>query len=132
MEPVKVIISWQDNYGAHSKEVPGCIATHKTLEGVKVSYASALEYHLQGMREDGDKIPEKLQRIYTLEFELDTQALLKSLDGKLTRAALSRATGINERQLGHYLTGRVTPRPANRKKVVDGIHKLGEELLNVV
>jgi len=132
METIKVTISWQDNYGAHSEEVPGCVATHKTIEGVKNAYASALDFHLEGMHKDGDEIPEKLLGDYQLEFELDTQALLKSLDGKITRAALSRATGINERQLGHYITGRVTPRPSNRTKVVEGVHKLGKELLKVV
>ena len=132
METVKVHITWQDNFGAHSNEVPGCVALHHTLDGVKESYASALEFHLEGMREDKDPIPDALQGDYQLEYELDTQALLKHLDGKISRSALARVTGINERQLGHYMTGRVTPRPANRQKVVEGIHQLGKELLSIV
>lgn len=132
MEKIKVQITWLDNFGAYSEAVPGCVATNDTFEGVKESYSEALEFHLEGMKEDGDEIPECLQGEYELEFEADTQAILKLLDGKVTRAALARVTGINERQLGQYITGRVTPRPSNREKVLEGVHRLGEELLSVV
>lgn len=131
MKKIKVTITWLDNYGASSDEIPGCVATAKTLEEVKDAYASALAFHLEGMRKDVDEIPEALQEDYELQFELNTQALLKSLDGKITRAAIARATGINERQLGHYITGRVKPRPENRRKVIEGVHQIGAELLNV-
>ena len=84
------------------------------------------------MLKDGDDIPMEFQGDYELEFEPDIQALLKHLDGKVTRSAIARVTGINERQLGHYVTGRVTPRAGNREKVVEGIRRLGKELLDVV
>jgi predicted RNase H-like HicB family nuclease len=132
MEKIKVQITWLDNYGAYSEAVPGCVATNDTFEGIKEAYKEALEFHLKGMKEDGDDIPEMLQGEYELEFEADTQALLKLVDGKVTRAAIARVTGINERQLGHYITGRVTPRSNNREKVIEGIHRLGKELLSVV
>lgn|SRR5690554_3160533 len=132
MEKIRVNITWEDNYGAYSEQVPGCVATHRTLDGVKEAFAISLALHVAGMKEDGDDIPSEFQGEYELEYELDTQALLKHLDGKVTRSAIARVTGINERQLGHYITGRVRPRPGNRKKVVDGVHKLGKELLNVV
>lgn len=133
MKKIKVNITWDENFGAYSDHVPGAvIATHKTLEGVKEAFASALNFHLQGMRKDGDDIPLEFQGDYELEFEPDIQALLKHLDGKVTRSAIARVTGINERQLGHYVTGRVTPRAGNREKVVEGIRRLGKELLDVV
>ena len=64
-----------DNYGAGSNEVPGCIATHKTLDGVKKAYTESLGWHLDAMRADGDEIPNVLQGDYELEFELNTQAV---------------------------------------------------------
>jgi hypothetical protein len=102
------------------------------LEGVKKSYAEALEIHLAGIIEDGEEIPPVLQGEYQTEYKLNTQALLKTLDGKISRAAIARASGINERQLGHYITGRVAPRPDNRNKVVEGIHQIAKDLLEVV
>jgi predicted RNase H-like HicB family nuclease len=128
---VKVLIDWDENYGAVSEAMPGCVATDKTVEGVEKAYASALEFHLDGMRKDGDNIPDIFKGTYQLEFELSAQALLHRFDGILTRAALSRITGINEKLLGHYMSGYRTPRPARRQKIVEGMHKVGHELLEI-
>ena len=132
MEKIKVIIDWEDNYGAASDEVLGCVATHKTFDGVKEAYASALEFHLEGMKKNNDKIPVKLQGEYELEFEMTAQAILHHFDGIITRAALSRITGINERQLGHYMTRHRVPRPTQRLKIVNGLHNIAKELTAVM
>ena len=132
MEKIKVQVSWLDNYGAGSKVVAGCVATHKTLEGVKKAYAESLGWHLEAMKADGDEIPKTLQGDYELEFELNIRALLHYFDGILTRSALARVTGINERQLGHYTTGHRNPRPAQRIKIIEGIHRIGIEFNSVV
>ncbi len=132
MKQVKVLIDWDENYGAISEAMPGCVATAKTVDTVKEQYASALEFHLDGMRKDGDLIPEAFRGKYQLEFELSAQALLHKFDGVLTRAALSRITGINEKLLGHYMSGNRNPRPAQRQKIVEGIQKVGRELIAVV
>lgn len=132
MQKIKVQIGWLDNYGAGSEEVPGCVATHKTLEGVKKAYTESLQLHLAALKADGDEIPEKLQGYYELEFELNTQAVLHYFNGILTRSALARVTGINERLLGHYATGYRNPRPAQRQKIIDGIRKIGAEINSVV
>jgi len=60
------------------------------------------------------------------------RALLHYFEGVLTRSALSRVTGINERQLGHYIIGHRKPRPEQRKKIVEGIHRIGKEINSVV
>ena len=65
-----------DNYGAGSDEVPGFVAIHKTLEGVKKAYTESLGWHLEAMLADGDDIPKVLQGNYELEFELNTHAVL--------------------------------------------------------
>ena len=57
MQKIKVQIGWLDNYDAGSNEVPGCVATHKTLEEVKKAYTESLGWHLEAMRADGDEIP---------------------------------------------------------------------------
>ena len=49
-----------------SDEVLGCVATHKSLEGVKKAYTESLGWHLESLLADGDEIPEVLQREYEL------------------------------------------------------------------
>jgi hypothetical protein len=56
------------------------------------------------------------------------ESLLSFYDGIITRAALSRLTGINEKQLGHYVCGRSKPRHQQSLKIVNALHSLGNEL----
>jgi predicted RNase H-like HicB family nuclease len=132
MQIITVNIDWEDIYRAYSKEVSGCVATHKTLEGVKHAYMEALEFHLEGLHKDGDEIPVVMKGKYRLDFVLNVRALLHYFEGILTRSAISRVTGINERQLGHYITGHRKPRPEQRKKIVEGIHRIGREIDSVL
>lgn len=129
METIKVKIVWKNNYGAVSDQVPGCVATHKTLDGVKEAYESALKFHIEGF--EPDTLPECVKSEYCLEFVLEVSALLHYYDGILTRAALSRVTGINQRQLGHYLSGYRNPRQDKRDLIISGLHRIGNEFMHV-
>ncbi len=59
---------------------------------------------------------------------MDTAALLHAYEPYVTLAAISRASGINQYQLSHYANGIKKPRPEQRKRIVDGLHKIGNEL----
>ncbi len=53
-----IIIEQGDhNYGAYVPDLPGCIATGKTVEEVKANMREAIRMHLQGMIEDHESIP---------------------------------------------------------------------------
>ena len=45
-------------HSAHVPNTPGCIAAGGTLDEVRILIAEAMEMHLEGMREDGDEMPE--------------------------------------------------------------------------
>jgi hypothetical protein len=135
MKKITVLVTWSgDNYcaGLGGEESGVVIAAHQTLEGVKKEFASALAFHIKGCLKDGDELPEYLKNgNYELDFKLATSALLQSLSGVLTHAAISKATGINQRQIGHYANGRSNPRLLQRDKIVLGIRKIGKELMVV-
>jgi predicted RNase H-like HicB family nuclease len=44
-------------YSAHCPNVLGCAAVGKTVEQVVANMKKALEFHFEGMTEDGDPIP---------------------------------------------------------------------------
>ena len=58
MQYAMIIEKGETNYSAYFPDLPGCIATGKTLDEVKQRMSEALEKHLRGMREDGLPIPE--------------------------------------------------------------------------
>jgi predicted RNase H-like HicB family nuclease len=52
-----VIEKAENNYSAYVPDLPGCVATGTTIEEVERQIREAIEFHLDGMREDGDPIP---------------------------------------------------------------------------
>jgi predicted RNase H-like HicB family nuclease len=58
MQYAMIVEKGEKNYSAYFPDLPGCIATGKTLEELKQAMREALELHLRGMREDGLPIPE--------------------------------------------------------------------------
>jgi predicted RNase H-like HicB family nuclease len=53
-----LIAPTRTGFSAHVPDLPGCIATGRTLKEVTKRMAKAIEMHLEAMREDGDEIPE--------------------------------------------------------------------------
>ena len=45
------------NYSAYVPDLAGCMATASTREGVLEEIRLAIEFHIEGMREDGDDVP---------------------------------------------------------------------------
>jgi predicted RNase H-like HicB family nuclease len=45
-------------FGAYVPDLPGCVSTGRTLQETERNIREAIEFHLDGMREDGDLIPE--------------------------------------------------------------------------
>jgi len=47
-----------DGCSAYVPDLPGCIAAGDTVEEVRTLIAGAIQMHLEGMREDGEPVPE--------------------------------------------------------------------------
>lgn len=52
-----VIEKAESNYSAYVPDLPGCVATGVSVEEVEAEIREAIEFHLEGMREDGIPIP---------------------------------------------------------------------------
>ena len=50
------------NYSAYVPDLPGCVATGETVEETEVEISAAIQFHLEGLREDGLPIPPALTR----------------------------------------------------------------------
>ena len=137
MEKIKVDVQWCDkNFGAKlSDNVPGAVVlTAKSYEELLREVPETLRFHVEGMMQDGDEVPQWLRDgdyefVYNL---LDVATVLRAYEPYVSLAALSRVSGINQHLLSHYANGMKQPRPQQRQRIVDGIHKIGRELLAVV
>jgi predicted RNase H-like HicB family nuclease len=47
-----------NNYAAFVPDLPGCIATGKTRNAVEKNIREAIAFHIEGLRDEGERIPE--------------------------------------------------------------------------
>ena len=74
MQYAVVIESGPNNYSAYVPDLPGCVSTGKTIEETKRNIQEAIEFHLEGMREDGLEIPAATTSVAVVEVAAaDTQ-----------------------------------------------------------
>ena len=53
-----VIEKAEGNYSAYVPDFPGCVATGASLQEVEAEIREAIEFHVEGMREDGVTDPD--------------------------------------------------------------------------
>jgi predicted RNase H-like HicB family nuclease len=53
-----VIENAGSNYSAYSPDLPGCATTGSTVEQTKKNMEGAIEFHLEGLREEGLPVPQ--------------------------------------------------------------------------
>ena len=129
MKKAIILVDWDRNYSAAAKdERIACIATGRSLDEIRINYERSLKLHLQGMKEDGEEIPEEFTEGYELVYYLTGKALMHYVDQYVTRKALARETGINLQQLSHYAKGHRNPRPEMQEKIIQGIRNIGRQL----
>lgn len=58
-----VIEKAEKNYSAYVPDLPGCVATGATLAQVETEIREAIEFHIEGLREDGLPIPEPASKV---------------------------------------------------------------------
>ena len=52
-----VIEKANGNYSAYSPDLPGCVTTGKTPDETRKNMEEAIEFHVEGLREDGLAVP---------------------------------------------------------------------------
>lgn len=57
MRYAMIIEPGERNYSAYLPDLPGCVATGKTIDELRKHMSEAIELHLEGIREDGLPIP---------------------------------------------------------------------------
>jgi hypothetical protein len=65
------------------------------------------------------------------EFEYDTASFLQMFKGRMNLADLQSITGINRKQLNHYVTGYRKPSQKTVQRIQEGIRKYADELRSI-
>lgn len=62
-----VVEKGEASFGAYVPDLPGCIAAAETKEEVLRLIHEAIEFHVEGLREDGQPIPQPSSSIEYVE-----------------------------------------------------------------
>ena len=72
MKYVAIIGKTGNGYAAHLPDLPGCIAAADTFEETRNLIEEAANFHVEGMLEDGETIPEPLNAAVEVEVTVPT------------------------------------------------------------
>jgi len=53
-----VIEETSTGYSAYSPDLPGCVSTGESRTQVEANMREAIQFHLDGLREEADEVPE--------------------------------------------------------------------------
>jgi predicted RNase H-like HicB family nuclease len=58
MQYTVIIEQGDSSWGAYVPDLPGCVAAGETREEVQQLIREAIDFHIEGLREQGEPIPE--------------------------------------------------------------------------
>ncbi|MDT5294064.1 MAG: hypothetical protein QOJ76_944 [Acidobacteriota bacterium] len=64
-----IIEEGQNSFGAYVPDLPGCAAVGKTKDEVLRLIHEAIDFHIEGLREDGQPIPEPASSVEYVEIK---------------------------------------------------------------
>jgi predicted RNase H-like HicB family nuclease len=67
MRYVVVIEKGANGFGAYAPDLPGCVAAAKTRAGVVKLIHGAIEFHIEGLRNDGEPVPKPSSSVEFVE-----------------------------------------------------------------
>ena len=67
MKYAVVIEKGEKGYGAYVPDLPGCIAAGDTKKEVKKLIHEAIEFHIEGLKENGEQLPQPTSSIEFIE-----------------------------------------------------------------
>lgn len=97
--------------------------TGETVEEARKTFSAGYEDMKALFAEDGKEF-EDLEFV----FQYDIASFLQYYGYAFSLAGLERITGINQKQLGHYISGYRNPSPKTKQKIEESIRKFSEEL----
>lgn len=130
MKTVKVFIEKGiGGFSAYMDDTPldySCVGNGNSVEEAiadfREAYAEMREYYKQA----GEEFEE-----VNLSFFYDVPSFLQDFAYAFTLAGLERITGVNQKQLGHYISGFRKPSEKTIKKIENGIHAFSNQLAAV-
>lgn len=124
MEKVKVIIEWaSDGTISATMEQDMFAGMGETVEAAVNDVKEGVAFFIETAKEKGFPYKSYLDNDFEIELEYDAVSMLKYARQYMKDTKLAQLTGISAAQLGRYANGKDKPRPAQKRKIVEALHK---------
>jgi len=130
MKAIAIIERGRDGkYGVYIEtDLPfGAIGDGNTVAEAIADFNNSIEEMRAYYADIGKKFPENLE----FEFKYDAASFLQQYAYAFTLAGLERITGVNQRQLSHYINGARNPSYKTIRKIENKLHAFGNEIATV-
>jgi predicted RNase H-like HicB family nuclease len=126
-----IIEASSTGFGVYSDDLPGVTGYGDSIEEAKEDIISSINDILESHRED-KTIPPAFFNNGNIAFayRYDIASIFKYF-GVLDASALAKRIGMNASLLRQYKTGKAFASDKQKKKIEDGLHALGRELLSI-
>ena len=126
MRKIKITVEKsKTGFSAYSPYFPGVFSVGTSWEDVNTQFKEAFAFHLEGMAEDGEEVPQN----YCLEFCLDVGQFFTHYK-VFNVSAIAEYLGLNPQLLHQYKDGHKMASEKTSKKIIAGIHDFAKELLS--
>lgn len=128
---IKIIVEKAaEGFTAYVPDLPGCVSFGNNLDEVKSNIKEAIQFQIEGMKEDGEPIPLNLQRDFNIELKLDV-AQVFNLYQSINASGFAKRIGMNKSLLIQYVNGIKKPSERQAKRILEGIVDFGKELSHI-
>ena len=133
MEKVKVIIEWaSDGTISAMMEKDMFAGMGDTVEAAVADMKEGVALYNKTAKEMGFPYKAYLDGAYEIELEYDAVSALKYAREYIKDTKLAELTGIPAAQLGRYANDKAKPRPAQRRKIVEALHRFAVAFSSIV
>lgn len=132
MKTLTAIVEYsENNLSAYLEGVDGIVAIGHNMQELRDSMNQSIEMCIEGCKEFGREIPEEFTGDYEIVYKHDTASFLSLYSKVLPKSGLEKLTGVNQKLLWHYASGRKKPKAATKEKIAEAIREFGRELANI-
>lgn len=124
MKKVKITIEWASDGGIWAVMTgEGFTGRGETVEAAVKELKEGVAFFIETAKEMKFPYKDYLDGGFEIELDYDAVSMLKYAREYIKDTKLAELTGITAVQLGRYANDKATPRPAQRRKIVEALHK---------
>jgi len=124
---IVTIARGNENFGAWIDEIPGIYGQGDTVEDAQNELKEGLALYVKHNKE----VPAVLSSDFEYEYVYDVPSFLSYYSKIFSKPALQHITGINQKQLFHYASGRSKPKTQTVRKINNSFRRFSSELNKV-